>query len=46
LDKEKEKYERTIAAEESAMASIEPESSIPIELGLLSVRLPTFIPDS
>jgi hypothetical protein len=46
LDKEKEKYERTVAAEESAMASLEPESSIPVELGLLSVRLPTFIPDS
>jgi Ribosomal protein L9, N-terminal domain len=40
LDKENEKYERAAAAAESAMTSLEPESSIPMELDLLSVRLP------
>ncbi len=43
LEKEKEKFERNIAAE-AMTASIEPESTIAIELDLLSVRLPTLHP--
>jgi len=43
LEKEKEKFERHIAAE-AMMASIEPESTIAMELDLLGVRLPTLHP--
>lgn len=40
LEKEKEKFERSVAAD-SVMASIESEPTIPVQLDLLSVRLPT-----
>jgi hypothetical protein len=47
LDKENEKFERKVAAAaaESTTASMEQEPEIPIELDLLSVRLPTVNPN-
>ena len=45
LEKEKERFERS-AAVESVMASIQPEPAIPMQLDLLSVRLPTIDPIS
>ena len=42
IDKERERFDRQAAvAAESLMASIEPEAAMPMELDLLSVRLPT-----
>ena len=47
LDKENEKFERKVAAAaaESTIASMEQEPAFPIELDLLSVRLPTVKPN-